>query len=124
MALLINGEALAALVLSDHQPREAVADDGSQHMLYWDAPHVRSVLLAEWPQKQTEFAAQAQLQAQAQADALALRLKVMGIAQGAVGVAVDQLTLAQTRALVALLLWKEGALTPAGAVRPLAEWVR
>ncbi len=58
------------------------------------------------------------------ADAAALRTLVVTTAQSAVGVVITNLTAAQVRALVAILLWKNGALTPAGAVRPLNEWVQ
>jgi predicted NAD/FAD-binding protein len=58
---------------------------------------------------------------QATRDARAL---VVNLAQSAVGVRFDLLTAAQVRALAAILFWKEGALTGAGLVRPLAEWVQ
>jgi hypothetical protein len=51
-----------------------------------------------------------------------LRTRVLQIAQSAVGTQVDQLTANQVRALVAILLWKAGALTPQGAVKPLGQW--
>lgn len=57
-------------------------------------------------------------------EATTLRNQVVSLAQSAVGVTLNNLTAAQVRALVAILLWKEGAVTPAGAIRPLAEWVR
>lgn len=53
-----------------------------------------------------------------------LRQQVRTTAQGAVGVRYDLLTAAQVRALVAILLWREGALDNAGLVRPLNEWAR
>lgn len=54
----------------------------------------------------------------------AARQLVLQVAQSAVGLRFDALTAAQTRALVAILLWKEGALTGGGFVRPLSEWVQ
>jgi hypothetical protein len=56
--------------------------------------------------------------------ALALRKDVVQTAQSAVGVRFDALTNVQLRALLAILLHKEGALDNAGNVRPLAEWLR
>lgn len=60
--------------------------------------------------------------AQVDADAAALRAQVISVAQSAVGIVITNLTAAQVRALLAVLLYKNGALTPAGAVKPLAEW--
>ncbi len=60
--------------------------------------------------------------AQSDADAAALRSQVLSVAQSAVGVVITNLTAAQVRSLLAVLLWKAGALTPAGAVKPLAQW--
>jgi hypothetical protein len=62
-------------------------------------------------------------EAQRKAEAQALRSQIVTLAQSAVGVRVDLLTAAQVRALVAILLWKGGALSNAGVVRPLGEWV-
>lgn len=59
-----------------------------------------------------------------ESEASALRTAIIQAAQGAVGQSVTALTAPQVRALLVILLWKEGALTPAGVVRPLAEWVR
>ena len=53
----------------------------------------------------------------------ATRTTVLTIAQGAVGVAIGDLTLAQTRALLACLLYKQGSLNSAGVVQPLAGWL-
>lgn len=111
---------IADLVAADHQPRQATADDGSEHMLYWDAPRVRSCLLADWPAAQLELAQKAQ----DAADAAALRQRVRTVAQSAVGVAFDQLTAVQMRALVGILLWEAGALDTDGKVKQLGEWVR
>ncbi len=54
----------------------------------------------------------------------ALRTLIINLAQSAVGLQVDALTAAQTRALVAILLYKQGALTPTGAVKPLNQWAQ
>ncbi len=61
-------------------------------------------------------------QAQQASDAAALRTLVRNTAQSAVGVALTSLTAAQVRALLAVLLWKNGALDKSGTVRPLDEW--
>lgn len=53
-----------------------------------------------------------------------LREQIKTVAQSAVGVAYDQLTAAQVRALVAILLWKQGALNNDGTVKPLGQWVK
>ncbi len=57
-------------------------------------------------------------------EANALRQQVISTAQSAVGVSITALTAAQVRALVAILLWKAGAIKADGTVRPLAEWVK
>jgi hypothetical protein len=58
------------------------------------------------------------------ADARQLRQRVRTLAGGAAGKLITDLTAAEVRALLAVLLWQAGALTPDGAVRPLDEWVR
>jgi hypothetical protein len=58
------------------------------------------------------------------ADASRLRQRVRTLAGGAAGKLITNLTASEVRALVAVLLWKAGALTPDGAVRPLDEWAR
>lgn len=62
-------------------------------------------------------------QAQAESEAAALRIKVRTVAQSAVGVLITDLTAAQVRALLAVLLWKAGALDKDGKVRALNDWV-
>lgn len=61
-------------------------------------------------------------QAQAASEAAALRTRVRTTAQSAVGVLITDLTAAQVRALLAVLLWKGGALDKDGRIRPLSEW--
>jgi hypothetical protein len=56
------------------------------------------------------------------ADAAALRQRVLTVAQSAVGQSIDTLTAAQVRALVAVLLYKNGALDKNGVVQPLGQW--
>lgn len=130
MALL--SQTIADAVAADHLPRVATADDGSTHVLYFDIV-VRSMGAGEWqgalPTEPTpaEIAAAVQTlkaaAAAAQADSAALRQRVIQAATSAVGVQVDQLTAGQVRALIALLLWKQGAIDKAGAVLPLAGWL-
>ncbi len=63
-------------------------------------------------------------EAQRQSEAATLRQQVLTVAQSAVGVSITALTAVQVRSLVAILLWKAGALKPDGTVRLLAEWVK
>jgi hypothetical protein len=58
---------------------------------------------------------------EAQAEA-ALRTRVRALAQSAVGVQIDQLSAPQVRALIAILLYKQGAIDKNGATRPLVDW--
>lgn len=51
-----------------------------------------------------------------------LRQAILTTAQSAVGVKLTDLTLAQVKALVAVLLWRRGAITPDGTVAPLGQW--
>jgi len=53
-----------------------------------------------------------------------LRSKVLALAQSAVGVALNDLTVAQQKALLVALLWRAGGLTPDLKVKPLSEWLR
>lgn len=114
-----------AAVEADHVARQAAYlatyDDGTtaqiNQMLYWGGTRVQSASLVDWPV--IEVAVNARI-----ADAAALRQRVRTVAQSAVGVQFDQLTAAQLRALLAILLWKQDALDSTGAVRPLADWVR
>lgn len=54
----------------------------------------------------------------------ALKSRIRTLAQSAVGVQIDALTNVQVRALVAILLWKAGAVDNTGTIRPLKDWVR
>lgn len=53
-----------------------------------------------------------------------LREAIKTIAQSAVGETLDNLTQAQLKALVAILLWKAGAVESNLTIRPLGQWVR
>lgn len=63
-------------------------------------------------------------QSQRGQEAQRLRQQVVTTAQSVVGFAVGSLSAAQVRALLAVLLHKEGALDKDGKVRPLVEWVK
>lgn len=129
--------AIHLAVERDGLPRLASYDDQSQHVLYWDAPHVRSMLAADWlaqrgplpidptpEQSAAAVLARQQAAQQAQADAMQLRQQILGLAQSAVGVRVDGLNARQIQALLAILLRKEGALANDLTIRPLADWIR
>lgn len=60
---------------------------------------------------------------QAKADIATAKNQAVTIAQSAVGVGIGALTAPQVRALVACLLWKNGALNPNGTVRALSDWL-
>jgi hypothetical protein len=96
-----------------------IQDDG-------DGPYIAAWHLAQaqptLAELQTASDAYDLAQAQADAAAQALRTQVVTVAQSAVGVVITSLTAAQVRALLAVLLWRAGALTDAGAIRPLAQW--
>jgi len=139
MATLINGLEIGAAVARDGLPRQSTADDASRHVMYLEANEqiARSMPAAEWlatrgplptdptpEQIAAAIAAREQARRQADADRAALRQLVRQKAQSAVGVAIDDLTVGQLRALLAILLHNEGALDRDGKVRPLAEWVR
>lgn len=133
MALL--PQTIADRVATDGLPRQATADDGSRHVLYLEGGvlPVRSMAASDWPlplptdptQAQIDAAILARQQAaqQAQADAAQFRQQILTLAQSTVGVRVDQLTAVQVRALFAVILRQEGALTPDLTIRPLAQWV-
>jgi hypothetical protein len=112
-------QSIADLVAQDGIARQATADDSTVHMLFRDGLVVRSCLLADWPAEQLVLAAHEQ----ERTDAAALRTQVLTVAQSAVGVAADQLTAVQLRALFMVVLWKAGALNKNGIVQPLASWV-
>lgn len=120
MPRILRTEELVAL---DGVPRQATADDGSEHMLYRDGGIVKSVLLQDWPAVETALAEAEAARQQAADDAAALRSQILTLAQSAVGVSLGQLTAGQRNALIAGLLWRMGALTPDLHVRPLAEWL-
>jgi hypothetical protein len=112
-------QSIADLVAQDGVARQATANDNTVHMLFRDGTLVRSCLIQDWPAEQLVLATHEQ----ERQDATALRAQVITIAQTAVGTRVDLLTAVQVRALIAVLLWKGGALDKSGVVQPLASWV-
>ena len=58
------------------------------------------------------------------AAAAAARDAVKAIAQSAVGVAVNDLTTQQLKSMVAVLLWKAGAVDSDLTIKPLGEWTK
>jgi hypothetical protein len=50
-------------------------------------------------------------------------VNIRNTAQSAVGVALEDLTQAQIQALLAVVLWQAGGVTPDGKVAPLSAWV-
>lgn len=123
---------IAQAVAQDGLPRVTTADDDSVHVLFLDGRQVRSMLAADWtgplptdPTPAEIAAARAERDAQAvqdKADATALRTRVRTLAQSAVGIQIDALSAPQVRALIAILLHKQGAIDKSGAIRPLADW--
>jgi len=124
---------IAQAVARDGLPRVATADDNSQHVLFLDGSAVRSMLAADWPPPLPTDPTEAEIAAaiaareaaalQAIQDAAALRQKILTVAGSAVGQSIDTLTAGQVRALVACLLYKNGALDKSGIVQPLKEWL-
>lgn len=132
-------QSIADAVQRDHLPRQATADDHAIHVLYWEAPNVRSMDAADWlaqhgalpvdpTQAESDAAVAALVQSaqQAQTDAATLRQQVIAIAQSTVGLPINTaFTNAQLRALLIVLLHKAGAINPADmTIRPLADWLR
>lgn len=105
-------QAIADQVAADGLARQATADDGSKHMLFWDGTKVRSVRLADWPAEQIKLAAQGATQTKR----AALRTQLRTAAQAHVGKSPQQLTLPELRDLVALLLEQAGLLDEDGGI--------
>jgi len=129
-------QAIADFVTRDHLPRQATADDGSPHVLYWGGAFVQSMESAAWlaqrgplpadptpAESDAAVTAIAQAVQQAQTDADTLRQQVRALAQSTIGMRIDAVfTTAQLRSLLAVLLWKAGALSNDLTIRPLADW--
>lgn len=107
-------EAYQALAATFPSAVFTLNDDGS--IATWQGanrPADVSAVVATWRTAQDKQAV----------DAAALRTRVVSLAQSAVGTQIDALTPAQTRALLALLLYKAGAIDTTGAVLSLAGWL-
>lgn len=120
------------LVTTDHLPREIEASvyevidrkEGAflrtePRVVFWDGVKVRDVAEKEWGAEQerlTEGERKKQQRKQT-------RDAIIAAAQSAVGEAVGSLNANQREALLALLLWKAGALNSDGTVKGLEEWV-
>jgi hypothetical protein len=112
MPFLPEGLALSELVETDGVPREATADDGSQHMLFRDGHLIRSCLLADWPAEQAALAAKEAQRTKRAATQATLRAALTPIA----GKKPQQWSVAELRDLVAVLLDQAGMLDADGAV--------
>lgn len=80
--------------------------------------------VADQTARSAEAVARKAAEDQAAADNTTVKNTVVSLAQSAAGVLLTDLTAAQTRALLAVLLWKAGAIKPDGTVRPLGEWAK
>ena len=109
-------QSIADLVAEDHVPRPATADDGSEHMLFWNGANVRSVLLADWP-----AAAQGEIdEGQKRA---AQRAQFQADARAHIGKQAKSLTLPEIRDLLLLYLERDGLIDSDGNIterRPTA----
>lgn len=113
-------QAIADQVAADHQPRQATADDGTVHMLFWDESKVRSCLLADWPTMQLELAAKT-VERQ---DAVALRAAIRDRLAGLAGKRVDDLLVSDLKTLLLYLVWREGGIDRDLKVKPISDWGR
>jgi hypothetical protein len=105
-----------AVPLRDYEIR----DDGTgAAIVAWHLPQPQPTAV----QLQTACDAYDAREAQAAQDAAALRQQVVTTAQSAVGVAFGNLTAAQVKSLLAVVLYKAGALDKAGVVLPLNSWI-
>lgn len=105
----------------DADPRRdyQIEDDGNgPRIAFWYLPDPEPTP-AELEAASAAFDA---AKAQADTDAAQLRSQVISVANSAAGVLITNLTAVQVRALLAVLLWKNGALDRTGTVRPLVEW--
>lgn len=106
-------QAIADLVAADGLARQATADDGSVHMLFWDGAKVRSVPLADWPAEQARLSTQATTQAKR----AHLQQQIRVAAQAHIGKRPQQLTLLEVRDLLAVLLERAGLIDDDGAIQ-------
>jgi GAF domain-containing protein len=93
-----EGPYIAAWNLPDPQPDEATLAQAA-------ADYLAAAIAAEQARQQ-------------------LRDQIKTLAQSAVGETLDNLTQAQLKSLVAILLWKAGAVANDLTINPLSDWVR
>jgi len=72
----------------------------------------------EWRETLAELAAETEVARQA------FRQQIVDIAQSAVGIALNDLTAVQIKALIAVMLYRMGGVSGDMEVKPLNEWVR
>lgn len=109
---------VADLVATDQQPRQAAADDGSIHMLFWDGTKVRSTPIEKWAAMQQELAAQDAAAARANQRRQTVRAKAAAHA----GKKADQLTLPEMRDILLMFLEERGALADDLTVKDVEAW--
>jgi hypothetical protein len=135
MPTLIDGLAISDAVYRDGLPRRAEDDEGNTHILYLNDDNlVQSKLLSEWTdpvpsnptQQQIDDAIELMKQnnKDKQDKLLLARMRALSLASSSVGIRVDDLNTPQLKALIGLLLWKEGAIDSDGIVLPLDKWIR
>lgn len=109
---------VADLVAADQQPRQATADDGSEHMLFWDGSKVRSVPVEQWAAMQQELAGKAAAAARADQRRQTVRAK----AQAHAGKRADQLSLPEMRDILLMFLEERGALADDLTIKDVEAW--
>lgn len=118
--LTVDELAHALAFLAPGAGAELIADGDAVYLVRWDS----ATPIPTAQQLRDAVVAGQAAREQAVQDASALRQRVMTLAQTAVGIRVNDLTAGQVRALLALLLWRTGALDREGNVRALDQWTR
>lgn len=80
--------------------------------------------IAQYQADVQEAQALEQTRLQAESERQQIRDAIRDLAQGAVGLGPEAWTNAQFKALVCILLHKEGALTATLTLKPLSQWVK
>ena len=105
------------------------ARPGARYRLNKSVPPDQAII--EWrgpgdepTQKELESALQiySEQEAAEQAASDQLKANIVTTARSAVGVILNDLSQAQTRALLAVILWKAGGVAPDMTVKPLKDW--
>lgn len=97
------------------------------HIVIGGEPALEDLNPAEEAEREQRIAAAAAEKAaaeKAETDDNSVRDAVRATAASAEGLALTALTAAQVKSLLAVLLWKAGAVDKNGVVKPLAEWAR